>query len=81
SLKNIPSCDDNVDYLQPGFDPNSIRVEDLRRIFVTHEIKFSWTLRKNALVDLFKEKVEPRACATLKKREETKASAKGITDV
>ncbi|KAK1656670.1 hypothetical protein BDP55DRAFT_562243 [Colletotrichum godetiae] len=80
-LETIPSLDDNVDYLQPGFDANSITVKELKKIFVTHGIKFDHSSKKENLVALFQRKIEPRASATLKKRANIKRSAAGIVDV
>ncbi|KAK0371624.1 hypothetical protein CLIM01_11026 [Colletotrichum limetticola] len=81
SLKTIPSLDDNVDYLQPGFDANSITVKELKKIFVTHAINFTHSSKKKALVALFQREIEPRAGATLEVRANIKRSAAGIVDV
>ncbi|KAK2035888.1 hypothetical protein LZ31DRAFT_420315, partial [Colletotrichum somersetense] len=81
ALESIPSCDDNVDYLQPGFDPNKATRERLKNILHAHEIDFPPNPKKAILVALFKDEIEPRACATLKERDNIKPSAKGIIDM
>ena len=50
----------DLEYLEDGFDPNSIKVATLRRILVENNVDFPSNARKNALVGLFDEKVKPQ---------------------
>ncbi|KZL88085.1 hypothetical protein CI238_10859 [Colletotrichum incanum] len=80
ALKNTPSIDDDVKYLQPGFDPGSLKMRELRNIFVCHDIKYASNSNKQGLIDLFKKQIEPQASVLLEKMAEVKASGKGIID-
>lgn len=48
-------------YLQPNFDPTSLRVADLRRILLFHDVYFSSSAKKSELVSLFSNNITPRA--------------------
>ncbi|CAI4652130.1 Src1p [Saccharomyces cerevisiae P283] len=50
----------DLEYLEDGFDPNSMKVATLRRILVENNVDFPSNARKNALVGLFDEKVKPQ---------------------
>ncbi|EGZ77615.1 hypothetical protein NEUTE2DRAFT_100723 [Neurospora tetrasperma FGSC 2509] len=70
---------ENVDYLQPGFDPRSLTVPRLRSILVTHQVPYPSTAKKGQLVDLFNEHVVPLSKKYLASRT-AKRSSKGIVD-
>lgn len=70
---------ENVDYLQPGFDPRSLTVPRLRSILVTHQVPYPSTAKKGQLVDLFNEHVVPLSKKYLASRS-AKRSSKGIVD-
>lgn len=70
---------ENVDYLQPGFDPRSLTVPRLRSILVTHQVPYPSTAKKSQLVDLFSEHVVPLSKKYLASRT-AKRSSKGIVD-
>ncbi|WQF87899.1 Putative HeH/LEM domain-containing protein [Colletotrichum destructivum] len=81
ALKNIPSIEDDVSYLQPDFDPNSLPVPKLRNIFLAHDVAYRSAKTKAELVDLFVREVAPRAAATLEAMTRVKRSDRGIVDV
>ncbi|CCF32902.1 hypothetical protein CH063_05183 [Colletotrichum higginsianum] len=81
ALKNIPSIEDDVSYLQPDFDPNSLPVPKLRNIFLAHDVAYRSAKTKAELVDLFVREVTPRAAATLEAMTRVKRSDRGIVDV
>ncbi|KAK9702920.1 inner nuclear membrane protein enriched at telomere/subtelomere region [Basidiobolus ranarum] len=64
---------EDFSYLEPNFDPNSLRVVDLRRILMRHNIPFNANNKKAALVELFDSHVVPNA--TTWKQEITNANA------
>ena len=73
--------DSEVDYLQPGFDPQTVTMPRLRSILVTHNVSYSATAKKQALVDLFSSEVAPKAKKILQQRARAKRSSLGIVDV
>src|SRR3954466_11127008 len=72
---------DETDYLTPDFDPNSLKIADLRRILQAHEISFSSSLKKADLVDLFERKVKPNAASILAQQKKVKPSGHGIQNM
>ncbi|KAK1965664.1 hypothetical protein LY78DRAFT_579969 [Colletotrichum sublineola] len=79
-LKNPPPITDDAKYLQPGFDPQTLTIPELRRIFVFHEISHASNLRKKSLVSLFRAEIEPRASVTLAASAKVEPSTAGIID-
>lgn len=75
-----PAMDD-LDYLEPGFDPNSLTVPKLRNVLVTHDVTYPSNAKKPQLVQLFNEEVVPQAKKLLSARRRLKPSARGIVDV
>ncbi|ORX89181.1 hypothetical protein K493DRAFT_305969 [Basidiobolus meristosporus CBS 931.73] len=53
-------------YLQPGFDPAKLKVVDLRRILLKHGVEFNTNSKKQVLVDLFELYITPNAEQWLK---------------
>jgi len=48
-------------YLEPNFDPTSLRVADLRRILLFHDVHFPSSAKKSQLISLFSNNITPRA--------------------
>ncbi|KAI0464121.1 hypothetical protein LJB42_001724 [Komagataella kurtzmanii] len=57
-------------YLTPDFDPSTLKVAQLRRILVEHDIKFTASAKKQTLLNLFGEKIKPKASTLLAKYNE-----------
>lgn len=72
---------DDLDYLEPGFDPNSLTVPKLRNVLVTHDVTYPSNAKKPQLVQLFNEEVIPQARKLLSARRRLKPSSRGIVDV
>ncbi|KAI1433628.1 Man1-Src1p-C-terminal domain-containing protein [Xylaria sp. CBS 124048] len=71
---------ENLDYLQPGFDPKSLTIPRLRSILVAHNVPYSSSAKKGQLVDIFNEQVVPQAKKILDLRARAKRSSRGIVD-
>lgn len=72
---------EDPEYLQPGFDPTTLKVAELRGILLEHNIDYPSSARKPELVDLFTQNVATKARRILNARSRVKASARGIIDV
>lgn len=72
---------DDLDYLEPGFDPNSLTVPKLRNVLVMHDVTYPSNAKKPQLVQLFNEEVVPQARKLLSARRRLKPSSRGIVDV
>lgn len=70
----------DADHLQPDFDPNSVRVADLRGILLQHLVPYSSTAKKADLVQLYETNIRPQAKALLAKSNKVRASSLGIED-
>lgn len=68
----------DLEYLEDGFDPYSMKVATLRRILVENNVDFPSNARKNALVGLFDEKVKPQIPQLRKMYLNVKPSDEGI---
>ncbi|OTA98496.1 hypothetical protein M426DRAFT_109532 [Hypoxylon sp. CI-4A] len=71
---------ENLAYLQPGFDPNSITMSHLRSILVNYNVPYTSNAKKGQLVDLFNQHVAPQAKKILAERARAKRTSKGIFD-
>ncbi|QLG72835.1 hypothetical protein HG535_0D05440 [Zygotorulaspora mrakii] len=71
----------DTEYLGRGFDPNSIKVAQLRRILVENKVDFASHAKKAELVQLFEEQVKPKVPKLRKKYENLLPSDKGIVKV
>ncbi|KAI8632527.1 Man1-Src1p-C-terminal domain-containing protein [Xylariaceae sp. FL1651] len=71
---------ENLDYLQPGFDPKSLTIPRLRSILVAHNVPYSSSAKKGQLIDIFNEQVVPQSKRFLAARARAKRSSKGIFD-
>ncbi|ESZ93408.1 hypothetical protein SBOR_6201 [Sclerotinia borealis F-4128] len=72
---------DELDYLQPGFDPSSLTIPRIRSILVTHSIEYSSNAKKAQLVDTFNRELVPHARKILHERARAKRTSRGIIDV
>ena len=70
--------DDDTVYLQWNFDPKTLRVADLRRILIFHDIDFPSLAKKSQLVNLFLENITPEAETLLWQKQNIRPSNKGI---
>jgi hypothetical protein len=73
--------DDELFYLQPGFDLNSLTVPRLREILVRHDIAYTGSAKKPQLIQIVTDDLLPRSKKLLAQRARTKRTSKGITDV
>lgn len=71
---------ESLDYLQTGFDPNSLTVPRLRSILVSYDIPYPASAKKPQLVEIFIEQVLPQSRKILAARSRAKRTSKGITD-
>ncbi|ORX86386.1 hypothetical protein K493DRAFT_269001 [Basidiobolus meristosporus CBS 931.73] len=69
---------DDLSYLEPGFDPNSVRVVDLRRILFKHGIPFNANSKKATLIELFDTYVTPNAESWLQEAKDVRPSNRGM---
>ncbi|KAI0540747.1 Man1-Src1p-C-terminal domain-containing protein [Xylaria digitata] len=74
------SDSENVDYLQPGFDPKSLTIPRLRSILVAHNVPYSSSAKKAQLIDIFNDQIVPQSKKILNARARAKRSSKGIFD-
>ena len=70
--------DDDTEYLQPNFDPTTLRVADLRRILLFHDVDFPSSAKKGQLVSLFLDHITPKAKSILQKKSRVRPSSRGI---
>jgi hypothetical protein len=73
--------DEDIEYLQPNFDPTTLRVADLRRILLFHDIDFPSSAKKPQLVNLFLDNIPQLSAGVLKKKSRVRPSSKGIIKV
>lgn len=69
------------EYLQPGFNPNSLTVPQLRRILLEHDLKAPYKARKLQLVQVFENELVPQLDSIREKILNVKPSSKGIEKV
>jgi len=72
---------DELYYLQPGFDLNTLKVPLLRSILVAHNIPFPSSAKKAQLLELVEQNILPQANKLLKAQARVRRTSKGITDV
>lgn len=66
-------------HANPGFDPKSLRIADLRRIFAHHDIEYNVSGKKAEMLKVFREEIGSRA-AELYAREIAVPGGEGIVD-
>ena len=72
---------DEMEYLQPSFDPSSITMPKLRNILMTHDVKYPASAKKPELVDIFNQQVKPKSRRLLAARDRVRRTSEGITYV
>src|SRR5271168_1503373 len=72
--------DDELSYLQPGFDLSSLTVPRLRSILVSHDIPYPASAKKPQLIEILTAEVLPKSRKLLGARARTKRTSRGITD-
>lgn len=73
--------EDDLVYLQPGYDLNSLTVPKLRNILVKHDIDFPSSAKKGQLVEVIQHDLLPQAKKLLKAQDRVRRTSRGITDV
>lgn len=72
---------DELDFLQPGFDLNSLTVPRLRSILVNHDIPYPASAKKAQLIRILEDEILPQARKLLRDRERVRRTSTGITDM
>jgi len=72
---------DELEYLQPDFDLNSLTVPRLRSILVNHDVPYPASAKKAQLIRILEEDVLPQAKKLLRDREMVRRTSAGITDM
>ena len=73
--------EDDLFYLQPGFDLNTLTVPRLRNILVAHNVSFPSSAKKGQLVEQVQSDILPKAKKLLRERDRVRRTSKGITDM
>lgn len=71
---------DRSDFLEPGFDPSSLKVAELRGILHGHEVSFPSSAKKADLIQLFNENIVPKAADLLRDKSAVEPTGSGIID-
>lgn len=72
---------DDLYYLQPGFDLNTLTVPRLRQILVAHDIGYPSSSKKADLIDVVTTELLPQARKLLRERDRMRRTSRGIIDV
>jgi Man1-Src1p-C-terminal domain/HeH/LEM domain len=72
--------EDDLSYLQPGFNPSTLTVARLRSILLTHGINYSSSAKKGDLIQVFNDELTPRAKKILSAHRRIQRSSRGIED-
>lgn len=67
-------------YLEPGFDPNTLKVAELRGILLKHDVDYPSSAKKAVLLDLFNTHVAPKASSIRSNIRGVQASSRGMID-
>lgn len=73
--------EDDLYYLQPGFDFNGLTVPRLRNILVEHNIAYPSGAKKGQLIEIVEQDLLPQAKTLLKRQARVRRTSKGITNV
>ena len=73
--------EDDLFYLQPGFDLNTLTVPRLRNILVAHNVSYPSAAKKGQLVEQIESDILPKAKKLLRERDRVRRTSKGITDM
>ncbi|RKP09773.1 Man1-Src1p-C-terminal domain-containing protein [Thamnocephalis sphaerospora] len=68
-------------YLEPNFDPKKLKVAELRRVLLAHQLSAPSSAKKQQLVDLFLSEITPRASQLRTELTKVKPSNVGIVSV
>ncbi|KAK9371966.1 Man1-Src1p-C-terminal domain-containing protein [Lipomyces chichibuensis] len=71
---------DDLSYLEPNFDPQKLRVPELRRVLLMHDVPFPSSAKKAALVELFKQHITPNSANLLAAKEGSGGVVPDIVD-
>ncbi|KAK9236390.1 Man1-Src1p-C-terminal domain-containing protein [Lipomyces kononenkoae] len=71
---------DDVSYLEPDFDPEKLRVPELRRVLLMHDVLFPSSAKKAVLVELFKQHITPNSANLLAAIEGSGGAVPDIVD-
>jgi hypothetical protein len=71
---------DSEAYLEPGFDPNTLKVAELRGILLKHDIDYPSSAKKSVLLDLFNQHIATRAQTLRTTSARVKPSTQGMID-
>lgn len=74
-------ADDELHYLQPGFDLSSLTVPKIREILVSHDISYPSSAKKPQLIQILTDELLPKARKLLNARARTKRTSRGIQDM
>ena len=80
TLKHFTMADE-LDYLQPSFEPSSVTMPKLRNILMTNDIPYPASAKKGELVDIFNQHLKPKARRILAARDRVRRTSEGITYV
>jgi hypothetical protein len=56
--KSMPKVSD---YLDERFNPNKLTMAALQSIFILHNVRWTWGMKKPALVEVFNKQIKPKA--------------------
>jgi Fe-S-cluster formation regulator IscX/YfhJ len=68
-------------YLEPDFDPNTLRVVDLRKILVKHQVPFPASAKKTTLIESFNDSIKTSSATLRAARDNVRSSSRGIVNV
>jgi hypothetical protein len=72
---------DDLAYLSPGFDLNSLTAPRIRSILVSHDVSYPASAKKAHLIKILEDEVLPRAKKLLRERERVRRTSEGITNM
>jgi hypothetical protein len=67
-------------YLEPGFDPNSLKVAELRGVLLKHDVDYPSSAKKSLLVELFNQHIVPEAARLRSANTLVQPSSHGMID-
>lgn len=73
--------DDELDYLQVDFDPNTLTIPRLRQALMTHDVPYNSSAKKTELIEVFNTKLRPKAKRILNTRARIRRTSLGIESV
>ncbi|KAK3698802.1 inner nuclear membrane protein enriched at telomere/subtelomere region [Vermiconidia calcicola] len=72
---------DNEAYLEPGFDPSTFTVPQLRSVLVAHSVNYPSSAKKNQLIELFNDNVLSQARKLRTANARVKRTSRGIENI